>query len=116
MHYLVVLVLSRPEMLHSVLQAWQQAGAPGATVLESTGLGRVSHLLGRDDMPLFPSLRALGEKQEYTHNTIFSIVDGDEMVDKLIAATEGVVGDLSQPNQGILFVVPVARVIGYRVP
>lgn len=113
-HYLVVLVLSHPEMLQGVLKAWQDAGAPGATVLESTGLGRVSRLLGQDDMPLFPSLRALSERPELTHNTIFSIVDGEAMVDKLIAATESVTGDLSKPNRGILFVVPLSRVVGYR--
>jgi nitrogen regulatory protein P-II 1 len=111
---LVVLVLAKPEKLPDVLQAWQDAEAPEATVLESTGLGRVSEFFGRDDVPLFPSLRALDECRECIHHTVFSVVEDDGMVDRLIAATEGVVGDLSQPNTGIMFVVPVARVIGYR--
>jgi nitrogen regulatory protein PII len=114
MHSLVVLVLGKTEMLQDILRAWQDVGAAEATVLESTGLGRVSHLLGRDDVPLFPSLRALSEDREFIHNTIFSVVDSDAMVDRLIAATERVTGDLSQPNRGILFVMPVARVVGYR--
>jgi nitrogen regulatory protein PII len=111
---LVVLVLAQPEKLSDVLRAWQDAGAPEATVLESTGMGRVSEFFRRDDVPLFPSLRALDECRECVHNTIFCVLDSDDLGESLIAATQRVVGDLSQPNVGIMFVVPVARVVGYR--
>ena len=79
MHCLVVLVLAQPEMLTGVLQAWQDAGAPEATVLESTGLGRINALFGRDDLPLFPSFRSLSTCEECVHNTVFSVVDSEEM-------------------------------------
>ena len=111
---LVVLVLAKPEMLQDVLHAWDDAGAPGVTVLESTGLGRIDALLGRDDLPLFASPRIFLEHREAVHNTIFSVLESDSVVDTLIAATESVVGDLSEPERGILFVVPLSRVVGYR--
>jgi hypothetical protein len=110
----VVLVLARPEALQDVLHAWERAGAPGVTALESTGLSRLNELFGRDDLPLFPSPRSLLETSEVVHYTLFSVLDSDALIDKLIAVTEEVVGDLSEPDRGILFAVPVTRVAGYR--
>jgi hypothetical protein len=59
-----------------------------------------------------PSLRDLQMQDIDTHCAIFSVLDGDAIIDKAIAATEGVVGDLSQSHTGILLVVPVAPVAG----
>ena len=59
MYSLLVLVLDNAELLRDVLQAWEGAGVPGATVLESTGLRRVTDMFGRDDMPRAPSLDVL---------------------------------------------------------
>ena len=113
---LIVLVLARPEMLQDVLRAWDSAGVAEITVIESTGLGRLNVLFGRDDLPLFPSPRIFLEHRESVHNTIFSVLDSDALVDTLVAATQSVVGDLSEPGRGILFVVPLTRVVGYRRP
>ncbi|MBI5956839.1 MAG: hypothetical protein HY871_07535 [Chloroflexi bacterium] len=46
------------------------------------------------------------------HNTLFSVVDDEAVIERTIAATQRIVGDLSQPNTGILFVLPVSRVVG----
>jgi len=112
MFSLLVFVLDNPELLRDLLQAWEEAGIPGATVLDSTGLRRVTNLLFRDDVPLLPSLRELTEREQAAHRTLFAVIDDDAIVERVIAATERVVGDLSEPNTGILFVVPVSRVVG----
>jgi len=85
----------------------------GITILESTGLRRMQAAI-RDDLPLMPSLRDLLAGQETHHRTLFSVVPDDATVDRIFAATERVVGDLSQPNTGFLFVVPVSRVLGLQ--
>ena len=112
MHSLLVLVLDNPELLRDLLQAWQDVGVPGATVLDSTGLCRVQDMFGRDDLPLLPSLHELDEQENAAHRTLFTVLDDETLVDKIIAATERVVGDLSQPHTGILFVMPVSRIVG----
>ena len=68
----------------------------------------------RDDLPLMPSLSRLLQNQEERHRTIFTVVEGDEMVDQVIAATEAVIGDMENPHNGVLFVLPVSRVVGLR--
>lgn len=113
MFYLVTLVLDDVNRGPDVFDAWERAGVGGITIIESTGLGRVRQREGlRDDLPLMPSLRALLHGREEHHRTLFSIVEGEEMVKALIAATEAIVGELSGPNTGILFALPLSHVAG----
>ncbi len=111
MYSLLVLVLDDVALLRDVLRAWEEAGVAGATVLDSTGLRRVTDVFGQDDMPLLPSLHELAEKEHAAHRTIFTVLDDSALEDKIIAATEKVVGHLSQPHTGLIFVMPVSRVV-----
>ena len=112
---LILFVLSEPEKLTDLLEAWVAAGAPGVTILASTGLGHLrQNSLLREDMPLFPGLEDLFRREETSSRTLFSLLDDESLVDKIIDATQRVVGDLSQPNTGILMVLPVSRVVGLK--
>jgi nitrogen regulatory protein PII len=111
MAQLVVLVLEKPEQYLSILEAWEEAGISGLTILESTGLGRVRGVL-RDDIPLLPSLRDVLASQELHHRTLFSVVEDDATVDRVVAATERIIGGFSRGRTGLLFVVPVSQVFG----
>ncbi len=106
----VLLVVNRPDKLDQVLHAWESLGVTGVTILESSGLGRAQRL--RDDLPLFPSLRSLFEAEEYRHRTIFTVIGEEINLDNLIAATERILGNLDEPNTGILITWPVSRVRG----
>ena len=112
MSYLVVFVLDDPDLCGSVLDAWEDAGVKGITILESTGLNRVRRAGIRDDVPLMPSFADLIKTRETHHRTLFSVVESEEQSEGLLNATEGVVGDLSQPHTGLFFVVPLAKVYG----
>ena len=114
MFYLVMLVLDDLNQCRDVLDAWEAAGAPGVTILDSTGLGRVRRAGIRDDLPLMPSLSNLLRLEEDHHRTLFSIVEGKSQVEAIVQATRAVVGELDQENTGLLFVVPVSQVYGLR--
>ena len=112
---LILFVLHDPEKLPDLLTAWEEAGVSGATVLFSTGLGRIRQNEGlRDDLPLMPSLEDFFPKIDRLSRTIFTLVDDETIVDKVVAATEQVVGNLTQPDRGLLMVLPVSRVYGLR--
>ncbi|HEY63001.1 MAG TPA: hypothetical protein G4O02_00360 [Caldilineae bacterium] len=113
MAYLLVFVLDNLEQCPDVLKAWEAAGASGVTILESTGLGRLRRAV-RDDLPLLPSLRDLLASRELHHRTLFTVVEDEETLDRIIAATEQLIGDFSRQHTGLLFVVPVVRVIGMK--
>lgn len=114
MAYLVVLVLDDPGKCGPILDAWEAAGANGITILESTGLGRVRRAVLRDDLPLMPSLHDLLRREESSHRTLFSVVESQLQVEALVRTTQGVIGDLSQPHTGLLFVVPLLQVSGLQ--
>jgi hypothetical protein len=111
---LVVMVLNDVAHLEGVLDAWTREGARGITVLHSTGLARLRGGWRRDDTPLFPSLRDLLERDDLHHRTLFTVVDGDALVERLIAAAQAIVGDFDTANTGILFTVPVGRALGLQ--
>ena len=110
--YFVIFVLNNAEKCDPLLTAWEEAGIRGATIMHSTGLGRMRGSDYLDDVPLFPSLEVFTEHEEYFSRTIFTVVDSEGIVDQLVKATERVVGDLTQPDTGFLVVLPTARVYG----
>jgi nitrogen regulatory protein P-II 1 len=112
MSYLVVLIVDDIDNCPAILNAWEGAGALGVTILASTGLGRIRRAALRDDMPLIPSLQDLIEGEEVHHRTLFSVVDSQELVDKMVAIAQHIIGDLENPHTGFLFVVPISQVYG----
>lgn len=115
--FLILFVLHDPDYLDDVLTAWEDSGVGGITILPSTGLARLRHRPGlREDAPLMPNLDYFKEHAQALNRTLFTIVDSDEMVDRVVAATERVVGNLEHPNTGILSVIPLERVYGLTRP
>jgi nitrogen regulatory protein P-II 1 len=111
MAQLLVFVLDNLDLCSDLLDAWEEAGVTGVTILESTGLVRVRQAL-RDDLPLLPSLRDLLAGRESHHRTLFSIVQDEAVLEQAIVATQRVVGDLTRPYTGVLFTLPLSRVVG----
>ncbi len=113
MSYFVLHVLHDQEKLESLLTAWKDAGVKGTTVLQSIGMCQLKEQIAlREDLPLMPTLTSLFETGETLNRTIFTVIDGDELLEKVIAATQSVTGDLDSHGTGILVVLPVFRVIG----
>jgi nitrogen regulatory protein P-II 1 len=114
MYHMVLLVLDDVDLCGPVLDGWEAAGTSGITLLGSTGLGRLRKAALRDDLPLLPNIASLLRGREEQHRTLFTVVEDEAMVDRLIAATQKVTGDLAEPDRGVLFVLPVSRVVGLR--
>jgi len=112
MSYLVVLVLDNPDQCSDVLGAWEDAGASGITIFESTGIGRVRRAGIRDDIPLIPSISDLIKSKETHHRTLFSVVETQNQTEDIYQATKAVIGDLDQPDTGLMFVVQLHKAYG----
>jgi nitrogen regulatory protein PII len=112
MSYLVVLIIDDLDDCLPVLNAWEDIGVSGVTILTSTGLGRMRRAGLRDDIPLMPSLRALFEGDEVDHRTLLSVVEDQNTVDKMVTLAQEIIGDLDDPHTGFMFVVPVLKAFG----
>jgi len=78
-------------------------------------LHRLKQAFGRrDDMPFMPSLRHLVDNEEYHHRTVVVVLDDDFDLEGLLTATEAAAGSFSAPDSGLVFVMPVTRVLGLR--
>lgn len=105
--YLLIMVLDDSAYLNDVLAAWMEAGVPGVTILESTGLNRV---LQRNA----PDVAYAGFSQFFGggrigHNTLFSVIEDLATAEKAVAATEKIIGSLNKPRTGIIFALPIAQ-------
>lgn len=104
---LLVAVINHEEMVDDILAGFIELGITGATVVRSEGMGRVlSH-----DVPIFAGVRSLTARSRPTNQTVLSVVD-DEKVDLAIALIQEICGSLETPGAGIVFTMPVTRVIG----
>jgi nitrogen regulatory protein PII len=113
--YMVLFVLHDPDKLSALLDSWESIGLPGVTILHSTGLGRYrSHASLWDDMPLFPGLDDFYDHEELFSRTLFTILPESIEPDQVLEATQKVVGDLNQPDRGLLVVLPLTKVYGLR--
>ncbi len=111
-HYLLVFVLNREEDLEEALLGFVEIGIPGATVLDSVGMGRIlSH-----EIPLFAGLRSIIVGTRPTNRTVFTVIPGREKVDLAIDMITDICGDLDEPGSGILFTVALSDVRGIVQP
>ena len=111
--YLIILFLYNPDLLEELLQEWKEAGVDGATVQFSTGMERILEQHGiRDDIPLIPSLDDFYEPPETVGRTIFVVIKEEAIIEKILEATQSVVGDLNSPGTGVLLVIPILKAYG----
>lgn len=103
---LLIMVINDRERLDEVLMGLLELGVTGATIVDSEGMGRILS----DDIPVFGGLKAAVVDRP-RNVTIMSVVD-EGRVDPVVAHVQGVLGDLSAPSTGIIFVLPVERVVG----
>lgn len=103
----LVAVINHEECVDSVLAGFVELGITGATVVDSKGMGRV---LSRE-VPIFAGVRTLMERSRPANRTLFCVVD-DDKVEDAIAMIQEACGSMAEPGVGIIFALPVARVVG----
>ena len=105
--HLLVAVINAPEKLDEILAGFVELGVRGATVINSEGMGRVlSH-----DIPIFAGLQTLIDRSRPENRTIFTVVASD-LIDPIVTLLQESCGDLEDPATGIVFTLPLDRVVG----
>ncbi len=105
---LLVCVVNRDEKLEQVLSGFLELGVTGATVLHSEGMGRVLS----QEVPVFAGLQTLMSRSRPQNTTILSVIESPEVLQRAVDMVQEVCGSLDEPSTGIIFTIPLNRVIG----
>lgn len=97
---LLVIILNKTDVLDYLLEGLSAAGIKGATIIESSGMAMT---LSRLDSSFLSG--------EEDNRTILSVIKNNQL-DTARKIVYNTVGDLSQPNTGIMFTVPLDFVEG----
>lgn len=102
---LLVFILNRVECLDELLAEMAEAGIQGGTILNSTGMAtELSHSDEYDS--IFGSLRAFLDPGREENRTIL-IALKEEQLPVAMGIIRRVVGDLTQPDTGVAFTLPI---------
>ena len=110
MAQLLVVILDDLKPLPRLLEAWRAIGVSGATILESVGAYRAENWLSRAGLG---ALSRMFEAEEVRRRTILAAVD-DALLDEALAEADRVVGGFDRPHSGVMFAVPITRIVGTR--
>lgn len=117
---LVILITNQTELALDIALAWQEAGAPGVTIVRAHGIHTLQQEVKRGAVELPRMVTSMAaamahiiDQVEERSELLLSLVE-EGQIDALITAADTILGDLNAPNTGILFTVDVERAIGVR--
>ena len=98
---MLMFVLDDPDKLDAVLDAWQEVGVSGATIIESSGLFRHQRQTPVGARYAFGLARSVS-RLDSGHYTLFVIVPDATTVQACLDAAETIMGNLDEPDTGVL--------------
>ncbi|MDI9485643.1 MAG: hypothetical protein QM372_09295 [Bacillota bacterium] len=108
--YALFLVLNETDYLEEILARFVDVGVQGATILDSQGMASALVSNRGRDLPLFGSLKTLMEGARPYNKTIFTVVDNEQLAERVAEAVKDVLGDVDHPSVGFMFSVPIGKV------
>lgn len=107
---LLILILKKVEIMDELIKELATAGVKGATILEGTGMAEA--LMNMEDVPIFGMLRRVLSNEEKEPSKVMMVALKDTMVKTTCDVVHNVMGDLNEPNKGILFTIPISYIEG----
>lgn len=103
---LLFLIIKRTELVDDIMRSLAKAGIHGGTCIDSVGMAK--SISNMDSLPMIGLLRTIlnGEDEAQKGKTILVAIK-DEQVEAAKKAIIDITGDLSVPNAGVLFGVPI---------
>lgn len=113
---LLVAVIEDTSQIENIMDLFYENDIGGATIINSRGMG---HLIAHH-YSIFARFSDLtgseSDGSDIYNNTFFTVIKNDETLQLAIELIEKVVGDLNQPDTGLVFTLPVLEVKGLNTP
>jgi hypothetical protein len=107
---LLILILKKVELMDKLIKSLAESGVKGGTILQGSGMAE--SLMNMEDLPMFGMLRRILSDEEKESCKVMMFVLHDEQVMITRGTIKKVIGDLSIPNTGIMFSIPITYVEG----
>ena len=104
---LLVCIVRSHRLVEEVLTGYLDVGIHGATVIDAKGMAEIL----TTQVPIFAGFKSLFPVGGGHTYVILSVVEPD-LIDKGVRLVEEVIGDFDEPGAGILFTIPLSRVMG----
>ncbi|WP_326908676.1 P-II family nitrogen regulator [Sedimentibacter sp. MB31-C6] len=108
---ILILILKKVELVDDIMEKLAETGVRGGTIVESTGMAK--SLVNMEDLPIFGMLRHILTDDEKLASKVLLFVLKNEQVMTTRRTIKEVIGDLSEPNTGIMFSIPITDVEGF---
>ena len=112
--HLVIVILSRLDHVPQLMEAWEQAGVPGITIMDSIGGFRARRWLERSGLPFSAALRNLFQAEEVRGRVLLAAIDDEAVLERAIAEAERILGGFDRPHGGVLLALPISVAYGIR--
>lgn len=104
---LLFIILKKTEMVDILMRELANAGVHGGTVLESTGMVK-SLSTGPEGIPIINAISAMLNGTTPTANsTTILLALPEERLEIAKEVVHKTIGDLSKPNAGVMFALPI---------
>ncbi len=111
--YALFIVLNEVQYLSEILISLRDLGIRGATVMNTVGSRRLQDEEGQQEKMFLMKMVESLQSDTKSNRTIFSVVEKDEQIHEAMRAIEEILGgDMTVPNKGIMFVLPVTHFRG----
>lgn len=109
---LLVLFLKKAELINQILHELGKNNIGGGTIID--GYGMASGLASMSDLPMFGTLRQIISNQFNDETKVLLMVVKDQDVINTANIIKTVIGDINQPNNGVLITIPVLYCEGIK--
>lgn len=109
---LLVFILKKTEFQDQILKHLAEAGIKGGTVIDGVGMAKA--LVDVEDIPIFGPLRHIFSENKNLICKVMMFVLENGQLSTARNIIKDIVGDLTAPNTGIMFNIPIAEVEGYK--
>ncbi len=109
--HLLIIVLNRIEKLEELLEGFIEMEIPGATILDSVGMGSVLHR----EVPIFAGFSSMFAGNQPNSKVLLSLIREDVKLEQALDFVDRLLNIEGSPGGAFSIVVPVSQVRGARI-
>lgn len=106
MQQLLIIILKKSEVVDTLMQGLAEKGIKGGTVIETTGMAK--SLKSSANLQIIGAISSILGNVPATNSDMIMIALPDDKLEDAKSVVHEVCGDLSLPNAGVMFAVPIS--------